>query len=257
MLIISNVSNKLVRKFSSFLDYAEMKKYTYNSFNSQNKERNKINNNIKHKMIQKYYIITIVFFICLLGIYVLPSTNNLSNKNINTRNLANAQSEKAEKQEEAVGSELELSWGRDSLDDPDFQVLVDKWSDFEKRVSAEWYEIERIEISQLSNTLLAAWISAILVATLPDQHYIIFNNWFQMGLTLSYQRIMKNEEDNKTLEFLMKKLKYKALNGQIKNWHIEVYDYWRHIVQMKMAKNKEWATYNNEICNTWVKSLFN
>ncbi|ETW45091.1 hypothetical protein PFNF135_00420 [Plasmodium falciparum NF135/5.C10] len=233
MLIISNISNKLIRIFSNYLDYAEMKKYTYNSFSSQNKERNKIKNNIKYKMIQKYYIITIVFFLCLLG------------------------SEEDEKQNEAVGGEIGLTWGYNSLDDPDFQVLVDKWSDFEKRVSAEWHEIDRMEINQLKNTLLAAWISAILVTTIPDEHYVIFNNWFQMSLTLSHQRNLKNEEDNKTLEFLMKKLKYKALNGQIKNWHIEVYDYWRHMVQMKISKNKEWATYNNEICNTWVKSLFN
>ncbi|KYO02519.1 putative exported protein [Plasmodium reichenowi] len=257
MLIISNISNKLIRTFSNYLDYAEMKKYTYNSFSSQNKEPNKIKNNIKHKMIQKYYIITIVFFLCLLGIYVHPYTNNLSNKNINTRNLSDIRSEEDEKQNEAVGGEIGLTWGHNSLDDPDFQVLVDKWSDFEKRVSSEWYEIERMEINQLKNTLLAAWISAILLTTVPDEHYVIFNNWFQMSLTLSHQRILKNEEDNKTLEYLMKKLKYKALNGQIKNWHIEVYDYWRHIVQMKISKNKEWATYNNEICNTWVKSLFN
>ncbi|EWC78846.1 hypothetical protein C923_00454 [Plasmodium falciparum UGT5.1] len=239
MLIISNISNKLIRIFSNYLDYAEMKKYTYNSFSSQNKERNKIKNNIKYKMIQKYYIITIVFFLCLLG------------------NLADTRSEEDEKQNEAVGGEIGLTWGYNSLDDPDFQVLVDKWSDFEKRVSAEWHEIDRMEINQLKNTLLAAWISAILVTTIPDEHYVIFNNWFQMSLTLSHQRNLKNEEDNKTLEFLMKKLKYKALNGQIKNWHIEIYDYWRHIVQMKISKNKEWATYNNEICNTWVKSLFN
>ncbi|SOV10669.1 Plasmodium exported protein, unknown function [Plasmodium gaboni] len=256
MLTISNISNKLIRNFSNFLDYAEMKKYTYNSFSSQNKERNKMNNNMKYKMIQKYYIITIVFFLCLLGIYVMPNSNNLSNKNINIRNLSNVQSEE-EKPDQAVSSRLELTWGFDSLDDPDFQVLVNKWSDFEKRVEAEWHKIERIEISQLSNTLLAAWISAILVSTIPEQHYVIFNKWFQMSLTLSHQRNLKNEEDNKTLEFLMKKLKYKALNGHIKNWHIEVYDYWRHILQMKMAKNKEWAIYNNEICNTWVKSLFN
>ncbi|SPJ08451.1 Plasmodium exported protein, unknown function [Plasmodium sp. DRC-Itaito] len=253
MFIISNISNKLIRNFSNYLDYAEMKKYTYNSFSSQNKEPNKINNKSKYKIIQKYYIITIFFFLCLLGIYVLPYTNNLSNKNINTRNLGDIKSE----QDEAASAQLGLTWGHNSLDDPDFQVLVDKWSDFEKRVSAEWHEIDRMETNKLSNTLLAAWISAILVATIPDDHYVIFNNWFQMSMTLSQQRIMKNEEDNKTLEILMKKLKYKALNGQIKNWHIEVYDYWRHIVQMKIAKNKEWATYNNEICNTWVKSLFN
>ncbi|ETW26909.1 hypothetical protein PFFCH_05700 [Plasmodium falciparum FCH/4] len=78
-----------------------------------------------------------------------------------------------------------------------------------------------MEINQLKNTLLAAWISAILVTTIPDEHYVIFNNWFQMSLTLSHQRNLKNEEDNKTLEFLMKKLKYKALiYTYLHNFHL-------------------------------------
>ncbi|SCP04360.1 Plasmodium exported protein, unknown function [Plasmodium ovale] len=150
-------------------------------------------------------------------------------------------------------------WGdseRSAFRDDEFELIVDKWVAFEERTKRDWQEIDDYELDEWKQLLFGTWLAVSLAADKSANNVNMLHSWHDMCQRLGSKRLNKNEEDNKILERIMKKLKYRALNKMIKNWDVEIEEFWRKIIQMKLEKNAEWANLVKESCNNWVKEQF-
>ncbi|ANQ07702.1 Uncharacterized protein PCOAH_00019490 [Plasmodium coatneyi] len=145
---------------------------------------------------------------------------------------------------------------RSVLDDPEFQIIVEKWADFESRMQKKWEYIDYLEYDAWYKLMFGTWLIGFLMMDKASDITRMFETWIDMCQIMGMKRTHKNQEDNEILVGVMKKLKHKAFNKLIKNWDVEVEDYWNDIVRMKMEKNMEWCNYLREKCNAWISYHF-
>ncbi|GAW80796.1 Plasmodium exported protein, unknown function [Plasmodium gonderi] len=145
----------------------------------------------------------------------------------------------------------------DVSEEREFQLIIEAWASFEERVKKQWIYLEYQEIAAWSELLLGTWLTAsVLMNNNTSDATQLFQSWLDMSQKLSRERISKNEEDDKILEKLLNKLKYKALNQLIKNWDTDIERMWVSIMKMKLEKNLEWCNFVREQCNSWINYNF-
>ncbi|KJP85669.1 hypothetical protein AK88_04700 [Plasmodium fragile] len=142
------------------------------------------------------------------------------------------------------------------LDDAEFQMIIEKWADFENKMKQTWQYIEYYEYDAWFKLLFGTWLTGFLLMNNSSNMANIFYTWLDMSQKMGTKRIQKNIEDNDVLDKVIKKLKHKAFNKLIRNWDVEVEDFWNDIVRMKMEKNMEWCNFLREKCNAWISSHF-
>ncbi|KMZ99840.1 hypothetical protein PVNG_04117 [Plasmodium vivax North Korean] len=143
-----------------------------------------------------------------------------------------------------------------TLDDPEFQMITERWADFEERMQKKWEHIEYQELEAWYQLLFGTWLVASLMMNKSLDAKRIFESWLDMCQIMGMKRYHKNQEDSEILDGVIKKLKYKTFNKLIKDWDTEVEGYWQEVVRMKMEKNMEWCNFLRENCNTWVNYHF-
>lgn len=150
-------------------------------------------------------------------------------------------------------------WSRSptsALDDLEFQMIVERWADFEQRMKTKWEYIEYQEYDAWYKLLFGTWLVGSLMMDKSSDAINVFQTWLDMCHTMGMKRIHKNQGDKEILDGVIKKLKKKAFNKLIRDWDTEIEDYWKDIVRMKMEKNMEWCNFLREKCNAWISYHF-
>ncbi|GAB66309.1 hypothetical protein PCYB_084700 [Plasmodium cynomolgi strain B] len=195
----------------------------------------------------KLLVACVLVLLCLLPVFTqregVISQTKLSN---NARSLA------MKKMENRPWSGLSTS----SLDDPEFQMIIERWADFEDRMQRKWEYIEYLEHDAWHQLLFGTWLIASLMMNKSSNTTRIFEDWLNMCHVMGMKRVNKNKDDNDILNDVIKKLKHKAFNKLIKDWDVEVEDYWKDIVRMKLEKNMEWCNILRTKCNAWINYHF-